>query len=231
MALSRDSGAGTRVALRETIWLSLDTLRAHKLRSFLTLLGVTLAVTTLTTVTSFVEGMNRYVAERIANLGSNVFGVDRFGVITSLEEFLKARKRPTLTHEDYHFLREHLTYAKEVAAVQFARAELRYASEVLTDVSVQGVTPNYTEVRSTELGTGRLLNETDDVHRAPVCFVGPDIVARFFPHLDPIGKQIRVGAQVYQVVGVARPQGSVFGQSQDNYVLIPMGSFEKSWQP
>ncbi len=206
-------------------------MRAHKLRSFLTLVGVILAVTTLVTVISFVEGMNKYVAERIANLGSNVFGVDRFGVITSLEEFIRARRRPPLTHDDYRFLKEHLTYSKEIAAVQFWRAEVRYAGELLADVRLQGVTPNFTEVTNIVLGSGRLLNETDDRHRAPVCFVGPDISTRFFPHTDPVGKQIRVGSQMYQIVGVGAPLGSVFGQSQDNYVHIPMGTFEKSWQP
>ena len=91
----------TTVAFRETLWLALDTLRVHKLRSFLTLLGVILAVTTLVAVMSVVEGLNRYVANRIANLGANAFVVNQFGIITSFEAFVKAQKRPPLHPEDY----------------------------------------------------------------------------------------------------------------------------------
>ncbi len=92
------------MAFRETFWLALDALRVHKLRSFLTLLGVILAVFTLVAVMSVVEGLNRYIADRIANLGANVFGVDRLGVITSFDDWIKARKRPPLRREDYEAL-------------------------------------------------------------------------------------------------------------------------------
>src|SRR5690349_6631995 len=89
------------VTFLETLRLALDSLRAHKLRSFLTLLGVILAVMTLVVVMSVVSGMNVYVADKIANLGANVFIVDRFGIITSRDEFIKAQKRPLITMEDY----------------------------------------------------------------------------------------------------------------------------------
>src|SRR5713226_5657837 len=102
------------VALGETLRLAVDTLRAHKLRSFLTLLGVILAVTTLVAVISIVDGLNLYVADKIANLGANVFGIDRFGLITSREEFVKAQKRPPLTLEDYRALVERMQLAERV---------------------------------------------------------------------------------------------------------------------
>ena len=88
--------AKSTVAFRETFSIAMDTLRSHKLRSFLTLLGVILAVTTLVAVMSVVEGLNLWVSEKVANLGAGVFGVDRFGVITSFEEFVKAQKRPPI---------------------------------------------------------------------------------------------------------------------------------------
>ena len=218
------------VALKETFVLALDTLRVHKLRSFLTLLGVILAVTTLVLVISLVEGMNVYVAEKIANMGANVFGVDRFGIITSFEEFLKARKRPPLHHDDLKFLQENMTQAKDVAGVQYSGADIRYGNDALTGVSVQGITANYPPMRNITVEYGRALNDTDDVHRSPVVFIGADIKEKFFPTSDPLGKEIRVGKQPYMIVGVAKAQGSVFGQSQDNFVLIPMGTYEKSFQ-
>ena len=100
------------ITFYETFKLSLDALRAHKLRSFLTLLGVILAVTTLVFVMSVIAGLNLYVAERVANLGANVFIVDRFGIITSRDEFLKAQKRPLITMEDYERLHERMKLAR-----------------------------------------------------------------------------------------------------------------------
>ena len=102
---------GGGMAFRETVWLALDTLRVHKLRSFLTLLGVILAVTTLVAVMSVIEGLNRYIAERIANLGTNAFVITRFGIITNFEDFMKAQKRPTLRYEDYVALRDNMKLA------------------------------------------------------------------------------------------------------------------------
>jgi putative ABC transport system permease protein len=217
------------VAFRETLWLAVDTLRAHKLRSFLTLLGVILAVFTLVIVVSIVEGMNTYVAEKIANLGAGVFAVDRFGVITSFEEFIKAQRRPPIKLEHYELLRDNMTLAKRVAGVAFTRQDVRYGNDLIEEVRVIGASPDYADMRNFTVGQGRYMNETDDEHRSPVCFVGPDLVAKFFPTVDPLGKSIRVGPQVYEIIGVGKPLGNVLGQSQDNYVQIPLGTFLKTF--
>jgi putative ABC transport system permease protein len=219
----------TTVALRETLWLALDTLRAHKLRSFLTLLGVILAVTTLVAVMSVVEGLNLYVSNKVANLGSDAFVLDRFGIITNLEEFNKARKRPPLSLEDYQALRDRMRLAAHVGAVESTIADVRYANNLIEDVSIQGVTPNYAQIRNFEVDAGRFITDSDDLHRAPVCFIGNDLVQKFFPGVDPIGKEIRAGSQQYQIVGVAKARGSVFGQTQDNFVMLPLGTYRKSW--
>jgi putative ABC transport system permease protein len=217
------------LALRETIWLALDTLRAHKLRSFLTLLGVILAVTTLVAVMSVVNGLNLYVSDKIANLGSNAFVVDRFGIITNFEEWSKARKRPPLGLDDLGILREGMRLASQVAAMENTTADVRYGNSLFEDASILGVTPNYLELRSVEVSSGRALTEADELHRAPVCFIGADLVNQFFPGVDPVGKSIRAGSEQYLVVGTAKARGSVFGQSQDNFVLVPLGTYRKSW--
>ena len=222
-------GRGATVAFRETFWLALDALRAHKLRSFLTLLGVILAVMTLVAVMSIVEGLNRYVATKIANLGSNVFVVNQFGITTSFEEFLKARKRPPIGLEDYYAVRDRLRLAKQVATGDDNRTPVRYGNELLEDVSLLGTTPNFAEVRGIEVGLGRFFTEADNLHRAPVCFIGNDLVNRFFPGVDPIGKTLRVGPQTCEVVGVAKTMGSVFGQSRDNFIFLPLGTYMKTW--
>ncbi len=229
MSSLRVKGSAATVAFKETLWLALDALRAHKLRSFLTLLGVILAVFTLVLVISTVEGMNGYVAEKVANLGAGVFAVDRFGVITSYEEYLKARKRPPIKLEHYELLRDNMTLAKRVAGVSFTRQDVRYGNDLIEEVRVIGASPEYAEMRNFTVGYGRYMNDIDDEHRSPVCFIGPDLVAKFFPTVDPLGKSIRVGSQVYEIIGVGKPVGSVLGQSQDNYVQIPLGTFLKSY--
>ncbi len=217
------------VALGETLRLALDALRSHKLRSFLTLLGVILAVTTLVAVMSVVEGLNLYISDRVANLGASVFVVDRLGIITNWDEFVKAQRRPTIRVEEYEDLAERMQLAQQVAALEGGVADVRFGNDLLEDVNIVGVTPNYADVRSYIVVAGRFFTEADELHRSPVCFLGADVVHRFFTYVDPIGKTIRAGAQAYEVVGVAKAIGSIFGQSQDNFVLIPFGVYQKSW--
>jgi putative ABC transport system permease protein len=217
------------VALGETFRLSLDALRSHKLRSLLTLLGVILAVTTLVAVMSLVDGLNGYVADKIANLGADVFVIDRFGIITSFDAWIKAQKRPPVTVEDYRALSEVMGTAKQIAAIEQALSDVRYGSALFEDVNIVGVTPNYPDIRSINLATGRFLTESDDLHRSPVCFIGADIAKKFFSNVDPVGKTIRAGSASYLVVGTAAAIGTVFGQSRDTFVLIPFGTFRKEW--
>ena len=219
----------TWIAQLETIRLALDALRAHKLRSFLTLLGVILAVTTLVAVMSVVAGLNFYVADRVANLGANVYVVDRFGIITSMDQWVKAQKRPLITMEEYTNLKDTMRTASQIAAAQDTSTDVRSGNELIESVDVLGVTANYYQIRNLNVAGGRFLSEADDVHRSPVCFVGADVAKKFFYNVDPIGKTIRAGTHSYQVVGVAEAIGSAFGQSQDNFILIPLGTYNKEW--
>ncbi len=217
------------VTMGETLLLALDSLRAHKLRSFLTLLGVILAVTTLVSVMSVVAGLNFYVADRIANLGANVFVVDRFGIITSQDQWVKAQKRPLLTMDEFNRLRDRMRTANAIAAIEGKAMDVRSGNVLLENTEIEGVTANYPEVRNMNLASGRLITEADEMHRSPVCYIGADVANKFFFNVDPIGKMIRVGAHSYQVIGVAAAIGSAFGQSQDNYMLIPLGTYYKEW--
>src|SRR5882762_6986953 len=141
--LSSGSWRASLVTFLETIWLALDSLRAHKLRSFLTLLGVILAVMVLVVVMSFVAGMNFYVADKIANLGANVFIVDRFGIITSRDAFIKAQKRPLVTMEDYRRLRDGMRLARAVAAEGDLNNQTRVGDIIMENTNIMGATPNF----------------------------------------------------------------------------------------
>jgi putative ABC transport system permease protein len=219
----------SRVAFSETLRIALDTLRAHKLRSYLTLLGIILAVTTLVAVMSVVNGLNLYIADRVANLGANAFVLDRFGIITKAQDFAKAQKRPLLRVDDYEALASQLQLSENVAAIEAMTIDARAGNELFEDARLNGVTPNYIDVRSMDIAEGRFLTEADELHRQPVCFIGSGLATRFFPNVDPIGRTVRAGTQTYQVVGVAAVIGSVFGVSQDNFIMIPFSAYEQAW--
>ena len=226
-ALRLGSWRGSFVTFLETVRLAVDSLRAHKLRSFLTLLGVILAVAVLVVVMSFVAGMNFYVADKIANLGANVFIVDRFGIITSNDAWVKAQKRPLVTMEEYERLRDNMRTAKAVAALDDHNVDVRSGNEKMTGTDVMGVSANYADVRSISIAQGRFITQSDDDHRAEVVVIGSDVAAKLFANVDPIGKSIRAETHEYQVIGVATPIGSAFGQSQDNFMIMPVHTFEK----
>ena len=169
------------ITFYETFKLSLDALRAHKLRSFLTLLGVILAVTTLVFVMSVIAGLNLYVAERVANLGANVFIVDRFGIITSRDEFLKAQKRPLITMDDYERLRDRMKLARSVAAEEDRNVQTRVGDIIMENTSIMGTTANFADVRNLNIAEGRFITPADDDHRSDVAFIGSDLAAEIFP--------------------------------------------------
>jgi putative ABC transport system permease protein len=217
------------VTMGETLRLAIDSLRAHKLRSFLTLLGVILAVTTLVAVMSVVAGLNFYVADRIANLGANVYVLNRFGIITSDAAWVKAQKRPLVTREELGNLKTGMRTASQIAALLGNTSDVRYGNDLSENVNILGVTSNYSTVRSLNVAAGRFLTEADEEHRSPVCFIGSDVAKRFFSNVDPIGKAIRAGTHSYEVIGVAAVIGSALGQSQDNFVFIPLETYRKEW--
>lgn len=219
----------TLISLREATWLALDTLRTHKLRTFLTLLGVILAVTTLVAVMSVLNGLNLYVSTKVANLGSNAFMVDKYGIITSYEAFLKAQKRPNLTMADYYAMKENLRYARNVAGYEATSADAHFGRQIDEDVNVLGATPEFTQIESFEIAIGRPFTEEDELHREPICLLGSDVAKQLFPTIDPIGREIRVGEEQYQVVGVAKPLGTVLGQSRDNFVMTPLSTYREAW--
>jgi putative ABC transport system permease protein len=220
----------TMIALREATALAFDTLRAHKLRSFLTLLGVILAVTTLVSVMSVLNGLNLYVATRIANLGANAFVVDRIGIITNFDDFVKAMRRPPLHMDDYYALKGHLQYSSEVAAEENTVQDVHYGEKLIEEVTVIGATPEFAVVRDFDVAAGRFFTDVDETHRTPTCFIGHDVQENLFPGVDPLGREIRVGAQQCQVIGVAKALGTLLGQTQDNFVMLPLTTYMSVFQ-
>ncbi len=210
--------------------IALSTIRAHKMRSFLTLLGVILSVATLIFVVALIEGTNRYIADRVANMGSNVFLVARFPVITNAADFTKAlRRNKLITWEDYEALKANMKLPEAVGVEARRMAKVRHEGDTLEDVSVRGVSANISQMDVVEPAIGRYVSDFDNDHRSNTAFIGTDVAKRFFANVDALGKTIVIDGREYLVVGVAKPVGTVFGQSQDNFAYIPIGSFLKAY--
>jgi putative ABC transport system permease protein len=217
-----------KINFREPTAIALETMRSHKLRSFLMLLGVILSVMTLILVVSLVNGVNVYFADKVANMGANVFHVSRFPIINNEEEWVKAnRTNKKITWEDYELLRDNLQLPKEVAALVHQRGKVRVGSQTIEDVQINGMSGNYSQMATEEAANGRFVNDTDDDHRAGVAFIGSDVADKLFPGQDPLGKVLYIDGHEFSVVGVGKAIGTAFGQSQDNYIYVPIHTFLK----
>jgi putative ABC transport system permease protein len=217
-------------AFRDPAFEAVAALRAHKLRSALTLLGVTLSVSVLILVVSIITGANLYIENRVANLGSNVFLVMRFPIITNQQDFFKAmRRNRNITWDDFEALRDGMRLPKAVGLEVRLNGKVRLGTQALDDINIRGVTANIADMDVEEPETGRYITDADNEGRAGVTFIGQDVATKLFPTVDPIGKTIYVDGMGFQVVGVAKPIGTVLGQSQDNFVYIPVRTFLKRY--
>jgi len=210
----------------ESLRMAFENLRSHKLRTALTVLGIVISVATLVSVLSILRGMDRYISERVSRLGSDVFVVSQFGIITNARQWVAAQRRPELTFEDYEALRTGMREPVLVGATLSQRKEVSYAQQTLR-ASIRGVTPNMIEIQSTAVEFGRYLTDSDYLHRRQVAVIGQDVVESLFPNLDPVGKGLRLEGRPFLVVGVAERVGSVFGDSLDDFVFIPLTTARK----
>src|SRR5271156_6117805 len=215
--------------ISEAIKIAFLSLWANKLRSALTLLGVVIGVAAVIAVVTFVNGINSYVAERIFNLGADVFIMFKVSpAVTDIDHYIEAQKRKDLTMDDYRAVREGCKLCSYVGA--YARnntGDVKYAEQALTDTMVQGMTPSVAVTQDVDIDSGRMIGESDLENNAPVAVVGTDIEETLMPGVDPIGKEIRVDGWVYRIIGVGKKKGKVMGQSLDNYALMPITAFQK----
>ncbi|MCL6481485.1 MAG: ABC transporter permease, partial [Firmicutes bacterium] len=218
----------TTLALGEAVRIAVASLWAHKLRSLLTLLGVVIGVSAVIAVVSLINGANSYVAEKVFNLGTDVFLISRGpSVITDIDSFLETQKRKKLTLEDYEAVRQACTLCRDVGATATTLAEVEYGASSVRDSNIRGWTPSMARIYDVELTAGRHLSEADMQRAASLCVIGWDVADNLFPGTDPLGKEIRVGNHVFEVVGVGKKLGSALGQSRDNWVMITLRTFQK----
>jgi putative ABC transport system permease protein len=216
----------------EAARIALDSLRKNKLRSFLTLLGIILATTTLIAVTALIHGMNLYIAEKVSSMGSDGFRIVRMAWFGPWDpkKFLEMSKRnPQLTVDEYDFVQSRAALVKDLGMMASRQARVSFQGNSVMGVDVEGVTENIPAINNVQVESGRGLTPFEVRHRAAAAFIGSDIRSRFFETQDPIGKAIQIDGVSYQVVGTAKSLGSVFGMSQDNFVMIPIGTYFKSY--
>ncbi len=215
----------------EGIKIALSSLRAHKLRSFLTLLGVIFGVMTVVAVASVIEGFFRYVDRTItADLGTNTVLLDKYGIITSFDDFINAsRRNKDLTLDDVEYLRERMTLAEEIGVQGFSSAEVRSAARKMTNVNIKGNTANMVNIDATQPEFGRYVSEGDDERRRYVAMIGAEIAETLFGRREVVGQEIKIDGLPFEIIGVAKEQGSFFGQSRDDFIIIPMLTYQKMW--
>lgn len=214
--------------LRDTFRLAFDALTAHKLRTALTLLGLVIGVTSLILVMTLIQGANWYVETKIANLGTDIFQVSRMPLVsTDFREVLKSRKHRDILVDDWRAVEDRCAPCAAVGAQAETLGRVRTGDESMADVSIRGQTANMAWITTIDLVGGRYFSEGEERAAAPVAVVGDGIVEKLFSGRNPLGKSLRIAGEEFGVVGVAERIGSVLGQEQDNFVLIPLAAFQK----
>jgi putative ABC transport system permease protein len=214
---------------KEAVAIALGALRANKLRSFLTLLGILIGVSSVIAVVAITEGLDRYMEKEVLELGSHTFTVQKMPeIITSHEQWQEMMKRKDITLADMEAVKAACEACAEVGAQLATTRTVRYGRIKQADVRIMGITENYSRIGSVrELIAGRHL-VADDVESArPVAVIGSDVMDAFFGLAEPLGKTVTVDGRELRVVGVASRKGKVFGESQDNFLWIPIDTFRK----
>lgn len=209
--------------------MAADTLRRNKLRSALTILGVTVGVVTILAMVSIIQGLNRSFSEQIESLGSNTIFISKFNPSFGRQPGQEERQRKELTVEDANVLRDELQTAAGVSAIQRELSVTLRRGEKQSDTTILiGATPYYEFTHSQYISYGRFIIDADLREHSNVVVLGHDVVAALFPNgQDPIGEEIKIDGRTFRVIGVMGVLGSFFGQSRDNIVFIPLTTIQK----
>ena len=212
----------------ESAAIALQAIWANKLRSFMTVLGNIVAVTSIIAVVSLIQGMNEYVTEAIiTDVGADNFTVQRMPVVRSEADEERVRNNPRITLQDAAAIRRHGDNISAVAGQAQARGRVIYRNVDLESVLVQGVSRDYIYFGTFTAERGRLINPVEIDANRPVTVLGWQTADRLFGPLDPIDKQIKIRGMNFRVIGVSEKKGTIFGESQDEFAIVPLGLFYK----
>jgi len=212
----------------EILHIAFSGIWANRLRSLLTILGNIVAVMSIIAVVSLIQGTNAVVTDAIVTeVGADTFLVDRHGLVTSQEDVERTRSHPRVTLDDADAVRRFSRHAAAVMAQGQGGGEVRYRDQVLERVSVRGVTRDFIRFPQFSIERGRAITPGEIDRHRNVAVLGWDTADRLFGQAQAIDRLIKIQGVHYRVVGVSEQQGSLFGQSQDEFAIIPLGSFQK----
>jgi putative ABC transport system permease protein len=213
----------------EAISIALQSLRANKLRSLLTVLGILIGVSSVIAVVAITEGLDAYMSDKVLELGTKAFRLQRMpDIITSHEQWMEMMKRKRLDMTDFEAVQKSCTLCSEVGAQVWTGTNVKRGRVIQKNVGVAGITENIARIGTIrELVAGRHIVQQDVAQSAMVGVIGTDLVDAFFGTMEPIGKEIDIDGHPVKVIGVAEKKGAVFGESQDNFVWLPISTFQK----
>ena len=213
----------------ETIKLALAAIWGHKLRSFLTLLGMIIGVAAFMVVLSILQGFNSYVDEKIAGIGSNSFTIRRFSFddFKNTDTIAEAQRRNTdLTFEELQFIRDRAQIVDKIGAKANPNTvEIKRGSEIMQDISVDGVEPIIGDIEKVDVAEGRFFTQAENDNSMRVVFIGMDVANKLFPFGSAIGGEINIRGIPYRVIGIQTAKGTVFGQPQDTFIQLPLKTY------
>jgi len=218
------------MAFREAIRMALASLWANKLRTVLTLLGVVIGVASVIAVVTLVNGANQYVATKINRYGANTFTLSKQpAFVSSYNDHVLFEKRRNLLLPDYRAVLEGCDLCSAVGAQQTTTGKVVVGTQSSTDTTIRGYTSSMAAMQNLNIVQGRDLTPNDEEHASHVALIGSDIQENLIKDEDPIGAEIRVDGVPYTVIGLAEKQGKTLGQSQDNWVAVPITAYQKTY--
>jgi putative ABC transport system permease protein len=235
MSINRDESAASLPAKRvghagfvDYAVVAVDSLNGNKLRSFLTLLGIIIGITSIICVICVIQGLDRYWQDKVSNFGPNSFVLVQYGIETNPDKFAEMQRRNTEIHaDDAEAIRRACSACEEIGVETHTSLTVKYEGQTLDDTDVSGITPSIIDIEPYDIEIGRNIMDWENDHAQSVAFVGSDLREKLFGSVDPIGKSLEVGDHWFRIVGVAVKRGSVFGISRDNFVKVPLTTFQK----
>jgi putative ABC transport system permease protein len=215
------------MSIWESVRLALKAILSHKLRSVLTTIGVMIGVMTVIGMLALIDGLNRRIGSQLSSIGTNTFYVQKRGWLLNREEMLETRGRKNLTLEDAEEVSKQVQSARRVAPMLSGMATVRYRGEILDGVELVGTTPDYQYITEFKIEIGRQLTMVDLNQNRQVCLIGKTVAEELFGSADPIGNFILIGQNRFEVIAVLQSKGELFGNDQDNIIIIPISAYIK----
>ncbi len=221
---------GVRIAdfayeLKEGLAISFQAIRANKMRSILTTLGIVIGIVSVTLMGTAIEGLNRGFNDNISKLGADVLYVGKWPWFSG-GDWWKYRNRKDVKYQQYEAVERHATLIKSATPVCYTQGVVKYKNQSSDGVTTLGANDQYLETSGINMDLGRFFNQAEADGGRPVCVIGSEVADNLFPNETPLGKTIRIGTSTFRVIGVMEKQGSLLGiESLDNRIVIPIESF------